>query len=63
VPFKVSAEPGTEISVDGRSLGAAPVEEIELARGPHHLVARLRDGRVVERVVDVQGSRYDVRVR
>jgi len=63
VPFKVSAEPGTEITVDGRALGAAPVEEIELERGPHHLVARLPDGRVVERVVDVQGSRYDVRLR
>jgi len=63
VTVGVSAEPGTQITIDGRALGAAPVDEVELASGPHRLVATLPDGRVVDRVVDVQGSRYDIHLR
>jgi hypothetical protein len=64
VTVGVSAEPGTQIAIDGRALGAAPVDEVELASGPHRLVATLPDGRVVDRVVDVpQDSRYDIHLR
>jgi hypothetical protein len=63
VSVQVSAEAGAEVSIDGQSIGAAPVDEVDLAPGPHHFLVRLPDGRVAERTVDVQGKEYDVRFR
>lgn len=63
VSVRVSAEPGAEVRVDGQSVGAAPIGELQLSRGPHHFVVTLPDGRVAERVVDLQGKEYDVRFR
>jgi hypothetical protein len=58
----VSAEPDAVVIVDGRAIGVGGART-RLERGPHHFVVRLPDGREVERVVDVQGTRFDVRFR
>jgi hypothetical protein len=63
VSVRVSADPGAAIRIDGESVGAAPIGELLLPRGPHHFVVTLPDGRVADRVVDVQGTEYDVRFR
>jgi hypothetical protein len=63
VPVTVSAEPGAEITIDGRRAGTAPLEDIDLEPGPHRFIVRLPDGRVVERFVDVRGTRFNLRIR
>jgi hypothetical protein len=62
VDVTVSAEPDAVVIVDGRAIGVGGAKA-RLERGPHHFVVRLPDGREVERVVDVQGTRFDVRFR
>ena len=59
----MQAEPGTEIRIGGRALGAAPVGVVDLPPGAHRLVVRMPDGREVERIVEVRGSRYEIQVR
>jgi hypothetical protein len=49
--------------VDGRPVGETPIAELGLENGPHRFSARLPDGRVVERTVDVRGTRYNVNFR
>ncbi len=63
VKVQVHAEPGTEIRIGGRALGAAPVGAVDLPPGAHRLVVRMPDGREVERLVEVSGSRYEIQVR
>jgi hypothetical protein len=63
VSVQIRAAPGTEIEMGGRSLGAAPVEEFALPPGEHRLLARLPDGREVERIVEVRGTRYEIQIR
>jgi hypothetical protein len=63
VEVSVEAEPGASILVNGQPVGSGTVKGLELAPGPHLLEVRLADGRVVERVIDVKGTHYDVKVR
>jgi len=63
VEVSVEAEPGASILVNGEPVGSGTVKGLELAPGPHMLEVRLADGRVVQRVIDVKGTRYDVKVR
>lgn len=59
----VTAEPGASILVDGRPVGSGTVNDLRLEPGPHRVEVRLPDGRVVERVVEVRGTRYEINVR
>ncbi len=63
VAVQVRAEPGAVIELGGRSLGAAPVGAVDLPPGAHRLLVRLVDGREIERVVEVRGSRYEIQIR
>jgi hypothetical protein len=63
VKVDVEAEPGASILVDGRPVGSGSVQALPLAPGPHRVEVWLPDGRVVERVVEVRGTRYQVKVR
>jgi len=59
---QIDARPGTQILVDGRALGAAPLGPLLLSKGPHRIRAVLPDGRVVEReiVIDERLRRFQV---
>jgi hypothetical protein len=63
VAVQVEAEPGAEIRIGDRLLGPAPVGTVDLPPGAHRLLVRLPDGREVERIVDVRGTRYEIQVR
>jgi hypothetical protein len=56
----VNADPWAEIEIDGRSAGETPLAEIPLSPGRHRFAARMPDGRVLEREVDIQASRRRV---
>jgi hypothetical protein len=63
VEVSVEAEPGAAILVNGQPVGSGTVKGLELAPGPHLVEVRLPDGRVVERLIDVKGTHYNVKVR
>ncbi|HEY8495401.1 MAG TPA: ATP-binding protein [Myxococcota bacterium] len=63
VSVNVQAEPGASIVVDGQPVGSGTVQGLPLAPGPHRFEIWLPDGRVVERVVEVRGTRFNVTVR
>jgi hypothetical protein len=63
VDVSVEAEPGASILVNGQLVGSGTVKGLELAPGPQLLEVRLLDGRAVERVIDVRGTHYTVKVR
>lgn len=63
VEVDVEAEPGAAILVDGQPVGTGTVTGLRLLPGAHRVEVRLADGRVVERIVEVKGTRYEVRVR
>ncbi len=63
VKVQVQAEPGAEVRIGDRALGAAPVGAVELPPGAHRLLVRLPDGREVARIVEVRGTRYEIQVR
>lgn len=63
VAVSVAAEAGAAVLVDGRLVGSGAVTGLRLPPGPHRVEVRLADGRVVERTVEVKGTRYEVRVR
>jgi hypothetical protein len=53
VSVQVNARPWANIEVDGVDFGPTPIAGIPLLAGPHRFRARLPDGRVLEREVDV----------
>ncbi len=53
---QVNARPWANIEVDGVDLGPTPIAGIPLLGGQHRFRARLPDGRVVERMVDVSAE-------
>ncbi len=63
VEVSVEAEPGASIRINGQPVGSGTVKGLELAPGPHLVEVRLPDGRAVERVIEVKGTRYDIKVR
>lgn len=63
VEVNIEAEPGASILVNGQPVGSGTAKGLELAPGPHMVEVRLPDGRTVERVIDVKGTRYDIKVR
>jgi hypothetical protein len=61
VPVRVSAEPGARIEVDGKGVGSAPLDELRVPVGRRRFVARLPDGSVLQRTVDVESGGQVVR--
>jgi hypothetical protein len=53
VRVHVNATPWAEIRVDGREVGLTPLADLELSPGPHRFEARMPDGRVIERQVEI----------
>jgi type II secretory pathway predicted ATPase ExeA len=53
---QVNARPWANIEVDGVDLGPTPIAGIPLLAGRHRFRARMPDGRVLERVVDVSAE-------
>jgi type II secretory pathway predicted ATPase ExeA len=56
VVVSVNADPWAEIEVDGRAVGETPIARLALAPGRHRFSARMPDGRVLDREVDVLES-------
>jgi type II secretory pathway predicted ATPase ExeA len=56
VPVNINATPWAAIEVDGEPLGETPLAGVALAAGPHTFRARMPDGRVVERVVEIDAE-------
>jgi type II secretory pathway predicted ATPase ExeA len=53
VPVNINAAPWATVEVDGEPLGETPLAGVLLAAGPHTFRARMPDGRVIERVVEI----------
>jgi type II secretory pathway predicted ATPase ExeA len=56
VPVNINAIPWAAIDVDGEPLGETPLAGVPLATGPHTFRARMPDGQVVERVVEIDAE-------
>ncbi len=56
VPVNINARPWAVIEVDGVEVGVTPLARVRLAEGPREIRARMPDGRVVERVVEVDAD-------
>jgi hypothetical protein len=54
--LSVNADPWAEIELDGRPVGETPLGELPVSPGPHTLSARLPDGRVLERRIEVSAG-------
>ncbi len=52
----VNARPWATIQIDGVDFGETPLGDLKLSEGPHRIVARMSDGRVVERTVEVNAD-------
>ena len=57
IAVSLNARPWARIEVDGREVGITPLGDLPLSPGPHRLRAHLADGRVVERVVQIDAYR------
>jgi type II secretory pathway predicted ATPase ExeA len=53
VPVNINATPWATVEVDGEPLGETPLAGVPLTEGPHTFRARMPDGRIVERVVEI----------
>lgn len=54
VRLSIDVEPGSEVTVDGQSIGIAPFSAIFIEMGTHTFVVETPDGIRVEQLVDVQ---------
>jgi hypothetical protein len=53
VTVNINADPWANIWIDGRELGDTPLADVPLAMGEHRFRAVFKDGRVVERTIDI----------
>jgi hypothetical protein len=53
IPVHINASPWAMVVVDGIDMGETPIAGVPLLPGPHHFKAKLPDGRVVERTVEI----------
>ena len=53
VRVQINANPWATILVDGEEVGVTPLAGVPVGAGPHRFEARFPDGRVVERVVEI----------
>jgi hypothetical protein len=58
----ISGKPGSALQLDGVTVGTVPIDNLEVAAGHHHLVARRRGYQTWERDMEVTpGSRLQLR--
>lgn len=57
IAVNINATPWATIEIDGVDLGETPLAGVPLLEGKHRVRARMPDGRVIEREVDVDASR------
>lgn len=56
----INASPWARIELDGRPLGETPLGDVAVPAGVHHFRARMSDGRVLERRVEIGPDRRHV---
>jgi hypothetical protein len=58
-PFRVqvNATPWARVRVDGIDFGETPLANIPLLAGPHTFQVLMSDGRVIERVVEIDAEK------
>jgi hypothetical protein len=58
-PFavQINASPWASVEVDGIDIGVTPLANIPLLAGPHSFRARMPDGRVIERTIEIDAER------
>ena len=56
VGISFNADPWAHIEIDGAAVGETPIAALMLAPGSHRVVARMSDGRVLERTVEIDAS-------
>jgi hypothetical protein len=56
VSVSINADPWAHIEVDGAAVGETPIAALALAPGVHRVVARMSDGRLLERTVEIDAS-------
>jgi type II secretory pathway predicted ATPase ExeA len=54
---QINASPWANIEVDGIDLGATPLANIPLLAGEHSFRAKMPDGRVIERTIEIDAER------
>ena len=57
VGVSFNADPWANIEIDGAAVGETPIAALPLAPGAHRVVARMSDGRVLERRVEIGASK------
>jgi hypothetical protein len=57
IAVSLNARPWARIEVDGSEVGITPLGDLPISPGPHRFRARLADGRVIERVVQIDAYR------
>jgi hypothetical protein len=60
VGVSFNADPWAHIEVDGAAVGETPIAALTLAPGSHRVVARMSDGRVLERTVEIDASNHRI---
>jgi hypothetical protein len=54
---QINASPWANVEVDGIDLGVTPLANIPLFAGTHSFRARMPDGRVIERTIEIDAER------
>jgi hypothetical protein len=55
-PVQVNATPWARVRVDGIDFGETPLANIPLLAGPHTFHVQMSDGRVIERIVEIDAE-------
>jgi len=58
-PFavQINANPWANVEVDGIDLGATPLANIPLFRGEHSFRVKMPDGRMIDRIIEIDAER------
>lgn len=59
----INAFPWATIEIDGKAVGETPLANVEVSEGEHVFVARLPDGRVLSRTVEIGPDNVNVAFR
>ncbi len=56
IPVHINASPWATVEVDGIDMGETPIAGVPLLPGPHAFKARMPDGRVIERTIQISAE-------
>jgi hypothetical protein len=62
IPVDINADPWAHVEVDGVYVGLTPLADVRLTPGAHQIRARLPDGQVVERNVQVNSANRHIAI-